>query len=87
MSNSPGRLSGARIKTWPKELESGLGSERGRCVSRAGCGDTSDEHEVRRGSREYRALFQESWQRTEIKPEERSLGWGGEERGNVFVCV
>ena len=41
-------------------------------MSRAGCGEMSGEHEVRSRSGEYRALFQESWQGKEIKPEERS---------------
>ena len=55
---------------WPLPLEGRLGSVRGWCVSRAGCGEMSGEHEVRSRSGEYRALFQESWQGKEIKPEE-----------------
>lgn len=45
---------------------------RGRSASHAGCGEMSGEHKVRSRSGEYRALFQESWQRKEIKPEEGS---------------
>ena len=47
MSNSPGRLSGLRIKMWPLQLQGGLGFVRGQCGSRAGCGEMSGEHEVR----------------------------------------